>query len=237
MPPQLFTARTSEHTLLKDKFQWVQFELVEPHQIEFQAGQFIMLNVPGMPAKRSYSIASPPSLTHQIDILVDVGPQGDGSMYLQSLNPGEEVTFLAPAGQFTLSSNIETEKNLVMIATGSGISAIRSMILELLQHQGDVRNITLLWGMRYIEDVFWEEDFRLLEKQFPQFHFDLVLSKAPPDWPLCHGHVTDCLNTHFHNFTQTGYYLCGNQIMIKNTQALLATKGVDPNLIHHERFF
>lgn len=237
MPPQVFTARTAEHTLLKDKFQWVQFELITPNQIEFEAGQFIMLTVPGMQAKRSYSIASPPSLKHQIDILVDVGPQGDGSMYLQSLNPGEEVSFMAPAGRFTLSPDIQAEQKLILIATGSGISAVRSMALELLQHQQDTRPITLIWGMRFVDDIFWEEDFRLLEKQFPNFQFQLILSKAPLDWPLHHGHVTDWLTQHILDYTHTGYYLCGNQNMIEAVKTLLTTKQVDPALIHHERFF
>ena len=74
MPPQMYKARTSEHTLLKGKFQWIVFELLEPHLLDFKSGQFIMLNIPKMDAKRSYSIASSPAIQHQIDILVDVGP-------------------------------------------------------------------------------------------------------------------------------------------------------------------
>jgi phenol/toluene 2-monooxygenase (NADH) P5/A5 len=178
MPIQTYTARTAQHILLKGRFQYVTFELSEPNTLDFQAGQFIMMNVPGMPAKRSYSIASNPAENHKVEILVDVGPQGDGSMYLQSLNPGEEVTFMAPAGQFVLSQD-PTEEKLLFVATGSGISALRSMILHLLHTQNDTRPINLHWGMRYVQDIFWEEEFRLLEKQFPNFHFDLAISQAP----------------------------------------------------------
>jgi phenol/toluene 2-monooxygenase (NADH) P5/A5 len=236
MPPQLYRARVSEHTLVHGKFQWVIFELVSPNQIDFQAGQYLMMNIPDMDAKRSYSIASPPANRHQLDILVDIGPQGDGSMYLQSLNPGEEVRFMAPAGAFVQSNDPE-EHNLIFIATGSGISAIRSMILDLLQTKADPRSITLHWGMRHVDDIFWEEDFRLLEKQFDNFHFDLVLSKAPPEWPLCTGHVTDCLLHHHQSFANTGFYLCGNNQMITSVSTMLAEKSVKPQHIHHERFF
>jgi phenol hydroxylase P5 protein len=236
MPVQTFHARTSEHTLLKGKYQWVTFELLEPRHIDFQAGQFIMLNIPGMQGKRSYSIASSPIVKHQLDILVDVGPQGDGSLYLQSLNPGEEVTFMGPAGQFTLADD-PAEQKLVMIATGSGISAIRSMILDLLQARNDQRQIHLHWGMRHADDIFWEEDFHLLEEEFPNFHFDLVLSKAPGNWPLCSGHVTDCLKNHYDDYQNTGFYMCGNQKMIQDVSGFLAQNGVDDSHIHHEQFY
>jgi phenol hydroxylase P5 protein len=236
MPLQNFKARVSRHTLLKGKFQWVTFELIEPKTIDFQAGQFIMMNIPDMQAKRSYSIASDPGINHQLDILVDVGPQGDGSLYLQSLNPGEEVCFMAPGGRFVIEPN-SAEQRFVFIATGSGISAVRSMILNLLQTKLDPRPTILHWGMRHVEDMFWEEDFRLLEQQFDHFHFDVVLSQAPAGWPLCAGHVTDCLEKHYQDFSQTGYYLCGNQKMIQGVVDFLKTKGVPDTNIHHERFF
>ena len=236
MAMQTFTARVSDHSLIKGKFQWITFELVTPQTIEFTAGQFIMLSVPGMLPKRAYSIASNPTETNHVDILVDIGPQGDGSLYLQSLNPGETVTFMAPGGQFVIAPD-PTEQKLAMIATGSGISAIRSMVLNLLQTKNDSRPISLHWGMRYPEDIFWENDFRMLEKQFPNFHFDLVLSQAPPGWPLCTGHVTDCLPKHYPDFSGLGVYICGNKKMIEEVSAFLTQRGVLPQNIHHERFF
>jgi NAD(P)H-flavin reductase len=236
MSVQTYTARTSEHTLIKGRFQYVTFELTEPNTLDFKAGQFIMMNVPGMAAKRSYSIASNPAENHKVEVLVDVGPQGDGSMYLQSLNPGEEVSFIAPAGQFLIADDA-TEEKLILIATGSGISAIRSMALNLLQTKNDQRPITLHWGMRYVQDIFWETEFRLLEKQYANFHFDLVISKAPEGWPLCIGHVTDCLKSHHQDVSRTGFYICGNQGMIKEVSAQLMSRGVKEANIHHERFF
>jgi phenol/toluene 2-monooxygenase (NADH) P5/A5 len=236
MSVQTYTARTAQHILLKGRFQYVTFELTEPNTLDFQAGQFIMMNVPGMAAKRSYSIASNPIENHKVEVLVDVGPQGDGSMYLQSLNPGEAVTFLAPAGQFVIGDDPNEEK-IVLIATGSGISAIRSMLLNLLLTKKDPRQIFLHWGMRHVQDIFWENEFRLLEKQYSNFHFDLVISKAPEGWPLCVGHVTDCLKSHHKTVAKTGFYLCGNQKMIDEVIAYISSQGGISANIHHERFF
>jgi phenol hydroxylase P5 protein len=236
MPVQTFRAKTAEHILIKGKFQFITFELIDPATLNFKARQLVLMNLPGIPVKRNYSIASNPADNHKIDILVDVGPQGDGSLYLQSLNPGEEVSFMAPAGRFVLADDPK-EKKLIFIATGSGISAVKSMILNLLQTQNDSRRIHLNWGLRYVQDIFWEDEFRLLEKQFPNFYFDLVISKAPEGWPLCTGHITDCLNKHYKDYQNTGYYLCGNKHMIEDTLTLLKSKGVNEANIHHERFF
>jgi NAD(P)H-flavin reductase len=236
MPMLTYKARVADHTLIKGKFQYVTFELLEPKALAFKAGQFVMMNVPGMAAKRSYSIASNPTDAYKIDILVDVSPQGDGSLYLQSLNPGEEVTFMGPGGQFVVADNA-TEQKLVFIATGSGISAIKSMITNLLQSNQDPRPITLHWGLRRLEDIFWEQDLLLLEGSFKNFRFDIVLSQPPENWPLCSGHVTDCLGKHYADYLQTGFYMCGNKHMITDVVAFLQAKGVPATNIHHEQFF
>lgn len=233
--PQLYKARVSEHTRLSKDYHWFTIDLENPTILDFRAGEFIMLGIPGITAKKAYSIPSSPANKSQINLLIDVSPQGDGTLYMQSLKPGDSISFLAPAGQFVLSSD-STEQKIVLIATGSGISAVRSMALWLLQTQKDVRPINLHWGMRFAEDIFWEEEFRLLEKEYPNFHFDLVLSKPPEGWPLCSGHINECLVKHYTDFNNTGFYMCGNPKMIESVSELLISKNVNPALIHHEKF-
>lgn len=230
-----YKAKVAEHTVVSKEFHWFTIDLMEPNTLEFKSGQFILLDVPGIPTKKAYSIPSSPANKSQINLLIDVGPQGDGTLYLQSLKPGDEISFMAPAGVFVLVDN-PAEQKITLIATGSGISAVRSMALDLLQIRHDQRPITLHWGMRTVEDIFWEEDFRMLERQFPNFKFDLVLSKPPEGWPLCGGHVNDCLVQYYQDYANTGYYMCGSPKMIEGVSELLAAKGVDPSLIHHEKF-
>lgn len=235
MPSQPFQAKVAEHTILASHYHWLTFDLTKPTTIEFEAGQFIVLNIPGSDVKRAYSIASSPTNTSQINLLIDIRPQGVGTTYLQSLQPGDEVFFTAPLGQFVLSPD-PVEKKIVLLATGSGISTVRSMALWLLQSQHDEREIHLHWGMRQVENLFWEEEFRMLEKNFPNFHFDLVLSQPPDGWPLCRGHISRCLTAHYTDFSHTGFYICGNSKMIDEISTILTTNQVDPGYIHHEQF-
>ncbi len=235
MPSQLFQAKVADHAILVSHYHWFTLDLSSPTKLEFQAGQFIMLNIPGSDQKRAYSIASSPANQSQINLLIDIRPQGVGTTYLQSLQPGDIVSFTAPFGQFVLSNHSQEEK-IILLATGSGISTVRSMALWLLQSQHDTREIHLHWGMRQIENMFWAEEFRMLEQNFPNFHFDLTLSQPPDGWPLCRGHISRCLTAHYADFSHTGFYICGNQKMIEEISTILTTNQVDPIRIHHERF-
>lgn len=241
MAVSLFRGKVRTHELLAGKFQYVDFELVNPPRIQFQAGQYLIMKVPGMDERRNYSIASEPAQDHSIEILVDVSPGGDGSLYLASMTPGQEVEFLGPAGQFIVADRESevgrAEEELLFVATGSGISAIRSQILDLLQTKKDQREIHLHWGVRYVEDIFWEEDFREMTGFFPNFHFDLVLSRPPRNWPLCGGYVTHCVAQHHQDFSSVGAYLCGNGQMIADMTKLLEERGVPRERIHTEKFF
>src|SRR3989344_153742 len=240
-PLQTFRAKVSEHVLLAGKYQYIHFELLDPHRIQFRAGQYLLLTVPGGAEKKSYSISSPPALDHAVEILVDISPHGDGSLYLASLAPGDEVEFRAPVGQFTITplskNQPPVENELVFVATGSGISPIRSQILDLLETKNDSRPIRLHWGIRFIYDLFWEEDFRELAENYPNFTFDIILSHPPDSWPLCRGHVTDCLKKHYQKFAATGFYLCCNKQMIEAVTSLLKFQAVPPERIHFEKFF
>ncbi|HAV15093.1 MAG TPA: hypothetical protein DCX25_02075 [Candidatus Pacebacteria bacterium] len=240
MPPQQYTAKVSDSLEYNQKFYSITFELVEPHTLSFKAGQYILLNVPGTEQKKSYSIVSPPSLDHAVELLVDNTPRGYGTRYLGSLRPGDSVSFLAPVGMFGIESQEteigQQEKALVFVATGSGISALHSIILDQLQNKHDARKMVLYWGLRYTQDSFWIQEFQELEKTFSNFSLHLVFSQAGDDWTLCRGRVTDCLSVH-PMVEYAGYYLCGNGGMIKEVQQLLLARGVKQEHIHHEKFF
>ena len=223
---QSFTARVSEHQLIAGSFQYLHLELLKPDRIEFQAGQYLILTIDSAKGiRRDYSIGSQPEINHAIELLVDVKPQGPGSTYLKNLKIGDQVEFVAPFGNF------------VFVATGSGISPIRSIILDLFltkKYQGSIR---LWWGMRRQEDCFWIEDFDNLEKEYPNFKWDLVLSNPPSDWPLHSGHVTKHVLEYAQTQNSACYYLCGNKFMIEEISTKLAEFGINREHIHTEKFF
>lgn len=237
--PQEFTAVFEDKQVYNDKFTHLHFELKQPHRLNFRAGQFLSLLVDDDGTRRAYSIASDPDIDHGVEILLDTTPQGKGVKYLQTLEFGDEVRFLAPMGRFVIEQD-ETaaveEKSLALVGTGSGVAPLRSMLLDQLKNKQDQRPITLYWGLRYAHQMIWQDDFSRWSQQYPNFKFHPVLSRPEEGWPLCQGRVTDCLSVH-QLTPQTGYYLCGGKMMIDDVKQVLQERGVEPGSIHHEKFF
>lgn len=234
-PPQPFKAKLEDKIVHNDKFTELHFELVEPNNLEFTAGQYVSIKVDEKGTRRSYSICSSPDIKHGFELLLDVSPDGVGTKYLTGLNPGDEIELLAPLGQFVIAPDTE-EESIVFVATGSGITPVWSMLLDLLQVKHDQRQIYLHWGVRYVDSLIWLDRIQDLEASFSNFHFHPVVSRPVEEWTLCRGRVTDCLATH-ELPPSAGYYLCGGKPMIESVVQLLSEKGVGPNHIHHEKFF
>ena len=233
-PPQKYTARLEDKVEYNPNYTQYSFELVSPNKLTFQAGQYISLKASDLGERRSYSICSTPDNDHQFDLLVRHIKTGLGSQFLQNLEFGDEVEVLAPMGRFVVPDDLSAE-HLIFVATGSGIAPFKSMIEDQLRNKQDQRQITLHWGMRQADDLFWLELWQDLDETFDNFHFHPVLSQAPEVWTLCRGRVTDCLNVHDRP-DNAAYFLCGSQVMIKDVTQLLEQKGIDQQLIITEKF-
>ncbi len=258
---QTYKAKVSSHELLAGSFQYLHLELVDPDRIGFKVGQYVIFSIDVVRGvRRNYSIASQSTMDHAIEFLVDVKPGGPGSEFLKNLQAGNEVEFVGPFGNFIVHDNEQgTRAELLFVATGSGISPIRAMILDLLivkKYQGSIK---LWWGMRNQEDCFWTEDFDELEHEYSNFKWGLVLSNPPSDWPLQSGHVTEHVmdyvkgkmtndelrmtndtNTHstFNiQHSEFCFYLCGNRFMIDEVSTKLTELGINKEHIHAEKFF
>lgn len=233
--PQTYKAKLADKRVMNDKFTIFHFELVEPNKMEFLAGQYVSFLVSESGERRAYSISSSPDVKHGFDITLDITPDGLGVQFFRNLDFGEEVEFLGPVGQFVIQEE-PREDSIVFVATGSGVAPMRSMVVDLLINKRDQREITLYWGLRYEEQMMWQDEMQDYAQKFKNFRFHPVLSKAKQEWPLCKGRVTNCLE--IHDLPENaGYYLCGSTAMIEDAKAVLVKRGVAEASIHHEKFY
>ena len=141
---------------------------------DFLPGQFVSLKVNEEGLRRSYSLASMPG-GKKIELVIDVTPMGVGSKYIIGLDVGDTVEVLGFMGRFILNEeSLKLKEGVIMVATGSGIVPFRPIIEELLvkrNYQGSVR---LIWGMRYEKDLFWIKEIDKFQRDFDNFHFDIV---------------------------------------------------------------
>lgn len=231
--PQKYHAVIQKKTPIAPYVYEVTFALVEPKEVQFQAGQTFMLTV-GDGINRTMSIASPPSETNTILMCHDVSPGGPASKWTLSHKEGDEAVFMAPLGMFTLQK--DTYRKKILVATGTGIAPYRSMVLDYL-HGGGTDDVTIYWGMRHEKDLYWVDEFAELSRLFPNFQLIVCMSQPSDAWTGKRGRVTAHVVENEPNIKGSDLYLCGNQKMIKDMEAQLSAAGVPSHQVYKELYF
>ncbi|MCC6766104.1 MAG: hypothetical protein IT293_15710 [Deltaproteobacteria bacterium] len=212
----------------------IELALLEPAAIGFAPGQFVSFEIEregGFSSTRAYSIASPPSRPHLIELLLNRVPAGPGSEYLFALREGDLTTFKGPVGSFTLRDGT---RDLLFVATGTGIAPLRSMLWSLAE-SGSARAVTLLWGLRSQRDLYYQDELEHLRSRLPRFSFVTTLSRPASDWRGAVGRVSSLVDASITTVGNLDVFLCGNAAMIRDVRDLVRRKGLCP--IHTEEYY
>jgi NAD(P)H-flavin reductase len=232
---QPFHAKVAAVRDLTHDVRQIDVALIDPPEIHFLAGQFVSFEIdrPGFPtpATRPYSIASPPHDAGRIELVLNRVPGGPGSTYLFGLREGSPTTFKGPVGNFTLHENT---RDVLFVATGTGIAPIRSMLWSLAV-RASTRRITLFWGLRSERDLYYVDELTILGRQLPNLSVTITLSQPTGGWDGSVGrvtaHVTDAVTT----VSNLEVYLCGNGGMIRDVRNAVREKGLCP--IYTEQYY
>lgn len=200
--------------------------------VDFQAGQFFIMEVVDTLGKvnRSYSVASAPGSSEGFSLCVKLLPDGRGSNYLRTLEPGASTNFMGSFGHFVLT---DSANELALIATGTGLAPFMSM-LPVLFAQPEARPITLIFGVRHEEDLFYVDQLREWEKTHAHFKAVITLSQPSESWSGARGRVTEHLSDFDPQKVQ--FYICGNGDMVKAVRDSLLEKAAPKENIHLEQF-
>lgn len=205
--------------------------------LAFQAGQYLMLRVPGLEGERAFSIASAPG-AELIELHIRRVPEGRATGWLhEGLQVGQTLTFAAPSGRFFVRKSAQLP--MIFVAGGSGLSSPQSMILDLLA-EGCRLPITLVQGARKLDELYHRALFESLAEQHPNFSYVPALSDLPADapWDGARGHAHEALKAHFANdFRGHKAYLCGPPPMIEACIATLMQGRLFERDIYTEKFF
>lgn len=231
--PQKYSTRLAAIEKVSSKVYIEKFELVEPKEIAFFPGQTVMLFVaPGI--NRSMSIASVPDEKNSITLVHDVSPNGPFSKWAIAAKVGDPMNFMGPLGIFVMDK--ESPRNKMFVATGSGIAPYLAMAKDYLSH-GGTSSVSLYWGLRHEEDIYWQKEFSDLEKHYTNFKFTLILSQSTDTWQGKRGHVEDYIFTDIKDLAGSDYYLCGSRMMTDEMRTKLKTAGVPDNQVKFELFY
>ncbi|HOY03104.1 MAG TPA: phenol 2-monooxygenase domain-containing protein [Zoogloea sp.] len=205
--------------------------------IRFQAGQYVNLELPGGIGSRAFSIASPPSASGEVELNIRIVPGGQGTTYVHdTMRAGERVRITGPYGRFFVKKSAHVP--VLFMAGGSGLSSPRSMILDLLA-EGFDRPITLVYGQRSREELYYHDDFVALAERHPNFRYVPALSHEPEasGWTGFRGFVHEAAKAAFDNdFRGHKAYLCGPPLMIEACISTLMQGRLFERDIYTEKF-
>ena len=232
---QDYQAKVIEITDLSPTIKGGRLQLDRPMQ--FQAGQYINIQLPNIEGTRAFSIANTPSEANLIELHIRKVQGGGATRYVHDeLSVGEEMALSGPYGQFFVRKS--DQQNVIFIAGGSGLSSPQSMILDLLEH-GDTRIIYLFQGARDVAELYNREKFEQLVKEYPNFRYIPALNAPKPEdqWTGFTGYVHEAVANYFENKC-SGHkaYLCGPPPMIDATISTLIQSRLFEKDIHTERF-
>jgi CDP-4-dehydro-6-deoxyglucose reductase, E3 len=231
-----FTAHVESVENLTHDVRRLDLRLIEPETIHFKPGQFVSFEMldpqTGRLLTRAYSIASQPSRSGAITLLFNLVSGGPGSGFLFHLTAGEKIQFKGPAGHFYLRD--DPERELLFVASGTGIAPIRSMLLANAEHSNP-RPATLFWGLRSQRDLYDQEELAELCSRIPTLKVITTLSRPERGWSGPSGRVLQLIEERISSVKNLAAYLCGNSGMIADATSLLQKKGLCP--IYREKYY
>ncbi|EKD32096.1 MAG: hypothetical protein ACD_77C00177G0001 [uncultured bacterium] len=191
-------------------------------------GNIVMLNI---------RIATPP-WDRAKGTFMPVNP-GVCSSYIFSRKPGDKVTISGPYGEFFIK---ETDNEIVFVGGGAGMAPMRSHIFHLFHTEKTKRKVSFWYGARSLREVFYAEQFRAIEKEFPNFTFNIALSEAKPEdnWTGMTGFIHQALLDNYLSKHDTPedieYYLCGPPMMNSAVTNMLDNLGVPEENVAFDDF-
>ncbi len=230
-----FRAQVRDVTELTHDITHLALTVTDPSPMEFRAGQYVEINVPGSDEWRAFSMANAPSDAGQLDLVLKILPDGLFSQHVASaIRSGDQLDLRGPFGQFVLT---EGTAPIVMVAGGSGMAPIWAM-LEQLVAEGSKRPVTFFYGARSVRDLFWTRKIEALGAELPEFTYVPAISDPRPEdeWSGEVGLVTEVVDRRCESLRGSEAYLCGPPAMIDAAIDVLRGKGLFSTRIRFDKF-
>lgn len=191
-------------------------------------GNVVMLNI---------RIATPP-FDSKAKGFKKVNP-GICSSYIFSRKPGDKVTVSGPYGEFFIK---DTKREMMFIGGGAGMAPMRSHIFHLFKTEKTDRKATFWYGGRSLRELFYIDEFQKIEKEFPNFKFNIGLSEPVPEdnWDGYEGFIHQVIIDNYLKDhpepEEIEFYLCGPPLMNDAVLKMLDDYGVPDEMIMFDDF-
>jgi len=207
-----------------------EIKIEKPSNFTFIPGQFIQFYIPNSEVEqlRAYSIANLPDAP-ELSFTIKILPNGLASKYFCDLPIGSPLYITEAQGFFHTKSG---DRPIIFMAGGTGLAPIYCHLLALAANR-DPRPITLFFGVKHEENIFWIDKLKEVSNSLPHFNYQIILSEPSESWTGLRGYVNDHLPNDLPNYE---YYLAGAPEMVRAITMKLVTAKVPVSQIHFEAY-
>lgn len=206
----------------------------------FRPGQSVTLRkrLGGMELRRSYSICAPVGAQPRIGVREIPGGIFSGWL-VHGVRIGDEIEVQPPSGRFV--ADPDTAAKHVLIAAGSGITPILSIVSSVLRNPGSTA--TVFYGNRRASSVMFLDELSDLKDSYrSRLELVHVLSREFHGAELLTGRLdAERIGRLLESFVSVAdidhYWLCGPFEVVVGAQKVLHDMGIPGNRIHRELFF
>lgn len=218
-------------------------------KFNYESGQYIniKISIDGKEERRAYSISSSPAVDKEIRITIKDIEGGKVSKFItNNLKEGEWLEISRPLGSFKIPANIPQPARFILLAAGSGITPLFSILNTALNNHPE-NKILLFYSNRYEEGIIFRKSLEhLLEKHNEQFKIFYFLSKPHEEWNSFRGRINSEIFTNLFQedvsietsipINSTHFFLCGPDLFMKELEKGILNLGFTKEHIHKESF-
>ncbi|MBI4616297.1 MAG: FAD-dependent oxidoreductase [Planctomycetes bacterium] len=226
-----------EVTRIAPEVTYLALDWAEPEpRFDFLAGQWVRVHfpIPGGEETRSLSIANPPSFEGGLELAALTRRGGRFARFVTAdLRPGHSLRVKGPYGVFHLPQEIDHDP---IFATESvGVTAIRSMVLDLFE-RGTSAQVDLLFGAAREEELLFRDEFEALAARHPNFRVTWVLTRPPEGWTGAAGDLSGALRALLAGGGNRKVWMSGFSFSLNPLADILAELRFPADRIEVERY-
>lgn len=222
-------SKVDKITVISDDVVELQLRIPPQSNFKYLSGQYI--NIIKGNYKRSYSIANS-NINQNLVFFIKNYEGGTFSQYLfEEAKINDLLRIEGPIGTFFYRKT--SKKNIIFLATGTGIAPVKAMLEQMNENHSELINkiIYLFFGGRTEKDLFWEPKFTNINVVFVP-----VLSRSDDKWNGAKGYVQDVVLSNDIDLTDSVFYACGSENMIKDSRELVINKGLSEDAFYSDAF-
>lgn len=198
--------------------------------VQFLAGQFAVLGLPGFPV-REYSFANRPgALELEFHVRARVGGHVSTHFY-ERTRRGDRFSLSGPFGSAYLRK--EHPGPIALVAGGTGLAPAKSILNEALAMPA-TRSVDLFFSVRWQRDLYFDDQFRDLAASHRNFRFHPVVTDEPDTrYPR---DIFAVMAEHIADFSAAKIYTCGPPPLVRACQEFVCAQGTRPEDCHADPF-